>query len=202
MPKLEISLFTLGLILWIFIKDVSIFSFWVKYVSILSVVVDSGNLEIKADLAFGMQWSVFDEEVVKEVFGEDGFFVGLLDSGNVLFFLLLVLKKIEDCMTEGIGGVASRRLIVGIDGDWVGVMKGGEDGGEGESENIESLWFLVDFLMGGSLFGEFMGEGLDFTGSCCCFLKELMQFENCDCRLLSDFSIEMKLWLACLKHLA
>jgi len=34
---------------------------------------------------------VFDEEVVKEVFGEDGFLVGLLDSGTVLFFLLLGL---------------------------------------------------------------------------------------------------------------
>jgi len=49
-----------------------------------------------------------------------------------------------------------------------------------------------------------MGEGFDFTGSCAYLscLKELMQFENCGCRLLNDFCIEMKLWLACLKHLA
>jgi len=36
-------------------------------------------------------------------------------------------------------------MTEGIDGDWKGVLKGGEDGGEGEPgiENIELLWFLT-----------------------------------------------------------
>jgi len=59
--------------------------------------------------------------------------------------------------------------------------------------------------MEGSLsFGEFRGEGFDFTGSCANlrFLKELMKFENCIWQLLNDFSMEMKFRLVCLKHVA
>jgi len=145
--KLEINRLTLGLILWVFIKDVAIFSLSVKYVSILSVVVDTGDLEIKTDLALGIQWIVFDERVVKEFVEEDGFLVGLSVSSTVLFFLLLDLDGIEDCMTVGIGGVPSRRF----EGDWARVLKGGEDGGEDDPgiDNIEFLWFLPVFFMEG-----------------------------------------------------